>query len=105
LGRSHPHSSREGLGARACASSAATHGRTADGNVKGLFFDDRGCKRRLRASHDASESNGVSVLEVSVDGRDYDASFDGDQVDADQRDAYPSVNDNALVENSIEHVN
>src|SRR5262249_8191013 len=44
------------------------------------------------------------VLQVCVDRRDDDTCFDGDEVDADQRDADPGVDDNSLVEHAVEDV-
>src|SRR6185369_9719069 len=39
-----------------------------------------------------------------VDRRHHDARFDGDQVDTDERDAYPGIDDDALVEHAVEDV-
>ena len=57
---------------------------------------------RLRDRCDLTDRLGV--LEVGVDRRDDDASFDRDEVDADQRNADPRVDDDPLVEDAIEHV-
>ena len=46
----------------------------------------------------------LRVLQVGVDGRHHDARFDGDQIDADERDTDPGVDDDTLVQHSIEHV-
>src|SRR5262249_6992839 len=46
----------------------------------------------------------LGVLQVCVDRRDDDTCFDGDEVDADQRDADPGVDDNSLVEHAVEDV-
>src|SRR5581483_9433132 len=64
-----------------------------------------GHRLQLRTRHDAGKTNGVGVLEVSVDGRDHDARLNRDQIDADEGDAHPGVNDDALVEYPIKDVN
>jgi hypothetical protein len=47
----------------------------------------------------------VGVFQIRLNRRYDDASFNRDEVDADQRYANPCVDDDALVENVIEHVN
>src|SRR6266850_1844411 len=54
--------------------------------------------RRRRRADDFGE------LQVSRDRRDNDACLDRDQVDADERDADPGVDDDALVEHPIENL-
>src|ERR1700687_5055236 len=46
----------------------------------------------------------VGVPQVSVDGGDDHTCFDGDEVDADERHAHPSVDDDALVQDAVEHI-
>src|SRR5262249_59845007 len=46
----------------------------------------------------------LRVLEVRVDGGDDDPRLDGDEIDADQRHAHPGIDDDSLVQYSIEHV-
>src|SRR5208283_870319 len=49
------------------------------------------------------QANGLGVLEVRLDRRDHDASFDGKQLDADQGDLGPSVDDDTLVQDPVDH--
>src|SRR5439155_5501686 len=57
------------------------------------------CRRRCRRCADD-----VAELQVSRDRGDNDASLDRDQVDADERDADPGIDDDALVEHPIENL-
>src|SRR5437667_33877 len=52
----------------------------------------------------ASASHRFRVLQVRVDRRHHDARLDGDEVDTNQRDADPRVDDDPLVEHTIEDV-
>src|ERR1700704_5550728 len=45
------------------------------------------------------------VLQVRVNRRHHHARFNGDEVDANQRHAHPRIDDNSLVEYTIENVN
>src|SRR5512141_1869673 len=56
----------------------------------------------LRYRRDAPDRFGV--FQVRVDRGDHDAGLDRDEVDADERNADPRVDDNPLVEDSIEDV-
>jgi hypothetical protein len=49
-------------------------------------------------------TNGIGVAQIGVDRRDNDTRFNRDQVNANQGDAHPCVDDDPLVENAIEHV-
>src|ERR1700730_12563597 len=63
-----------------------------------LAFD-----RRLR--HRGNRANRFGVLQVGFDRRHHDARLDGDQIDPHQRDANPCVDDDSLVQHSVENVN
>ena len=73
---------------------------------RGVLRDDVLVRRqlRLRARHRRHLADRFRVLQVGVDRGDDDARFDGDQVDADERDADPGVDDDALVEHAVENV-
>src|SRR5450755_1996159 len=45
------------------------------------------------------------VLQVCVDRRDDNAGLDGDQIDADEGDSHPRIDDDAFVENPVEDIN
>src|SRR5580692_2661497 len=49
-------------------------------------------------------SDGVGTIQVRRDRGHDDPRLDRDQVDADQRDAHPCVDDDPLVKNTVEHV-
>jgi hypothetical protein len=51
------------------------------------------------------EAHCFRVFEVCLDRCDYDARFDGHEIDSNQRDANPGVDDDALVEDAIENIN
>ena len=60
---------------------------------RGVFGDDtlvRGCNFGLRTGDRSDLSDGFRVLQIRIDGCDDDASFDGDEVDPDQRDTRPT---------------
>jgi hypothetical protein len=44
------------------------------------------------------------VVQVGLKGGDDHSRFDGQQVDADERKAHPTINDDAFVQHSVEHV-
>src|ERR1043166_2140969 len=50
------------------------------------------------------QADGLGVLQVGVNRGDDDARLDRDQVNADERDANPRVNDDAFVQHAVEHV-
>src|SRR6266702_5553803 len=56
------------------------------------------------ASNRTDRADGLRVAQVGVDRSDHDAGFDRDQVDADQGDAYPRVDDDAFVQNAVKDV-
>src|SRR5207245_8579696 len=45
----------------------------------------------------------VGVLEIGLDGRDHDPSFDMDKVDAHERHPAPAVNDHAFVQDAVQN--
>lgn len=65
----------------------------------------RGRSHSLKGSRrDADLSERLSKLKIRGDGSDNDTRFKSDQVDPDERDTYPGVNDDALVENAVQNV-
>ena len=46
----------------------------------------------------------LGVLEVRVDRCDHDACFNGDQVDANERDPDPGVDDDTFIQDPVEYV-
>jgi hypothetical protein len=58
----------------------------------------------LWAADDAYQADGIGVLQVSIDGRDYNARLNRDQVNTDEGDTYPRVNNDAFVQYTIENV-
>lgn len=48
------------------------------------------------------QTNGRGVLEPPLDAGNYDASLDGDKLNADNRDSYKGIDDNAFVKYAIE---
>src|SRR4051794_31400497 len=52
----------------------------------------------------SSDADRLRVFEVGVDGRDDDARLDSHQVDPDQGDSHPGIDDDSLVEHTIEDV-
>src|SRR5438034_2980008 len=54
--------------------------------------------------HRRNLADRFGVLQVRVDRRHHHARFHGDEIDADQRDTHPGVDDDALVEHAIENV-
>src|SRR5215475_14071990 len=97
-----------GLRAAPAATSAAAGGASLELSPEGGVFSndfliplalDRGLRNR------ADRPDGFRVLQICVDRRDHDARLDGDQIDPHQRNADPCVDDDPLVEYSIEDVN
>ena len=60
---------------------------------------------QLRTRHQTGQSHCVGVLQVGIDGRDHDARFDRDQVDADQGNSNPGVDHDAFIQDSIQYIN
>jgi hypothetical protein len=58
-----------------------------------------------RAGSRRREAYCFRVFEVRLDRRDDDTRFDGYEIDSNQRDANPGVDDDTLVENAIENIN
>src|SRR6185437_8465625 len=68
-----------------------------------LRFDERpGQLTRPRAG--SRETHCFRVLEICIDGRDDDARFNSHEVNTDQRDTDPGIDDDTLVEHSVEDV-
>src|SRR5579864_3713141 len=88
------------------ASGAALHG-TLDRSLgtglsrRKLLASGRECGWARNRSRDAHR---FSVAQIGIERSDHDAGFDGDQVNAHQRDANPRVDDDAFVEDTIEDV-
>ena len=59
---------------------------------------------RLRPRDRRDLPDGFRIFQVRIDGGDDHAGFDGDEVDPDQRDAHPGVDDDALVQDAVENV-
>ena len=59
--------------------------------------------RGARCGGERREPDRFRVAEVRVDGRDDDARFDGEDLDADDRDAHPGVDHDPLLEDHVEH--
>jgi hypothetical protein len=68
------------------------------------FFDFLGAFSQRRAGNQTCETDSVSILEVSINGRDDYAGLYRNQVNADQRNADPGINDDAFVEYSIKNI-
>src|ERR1044071_9639403 len=64
------------------------------------FASGRDCRSR----HRGGQTYGLSVLQVSIDGSNHYTGFNRDQVDTHQRNSDPSVDHDALVEDTIEDV-
>src|SRR5207237_5330208 len=80
------------LGALRCARPRLCH----------LLVDSTSAEcRTSRRSHEAES---IGVPEIRVDGGDDDPRFDCHEVDADERDPDPGIDDDALVENAVEDV-
>src|SRR5437879_1345854 len=79
-------------------------GRRSRGNGQATPDQPRGSIDRPRERHRRHFSHGFPVLPIRRDRRDDDTSLDGDEVDADERDAHPGVDDDALVEHAIQNV-
>src|SRR5689334_11747199 len=57
-----------------------------------------------RTRHRCCNADSLRVLQVRIDrGHDH-AGLDGHQIDSDERDAYPCVDDDALVQNTVENI-
>jgi hypothetical protein len=63
-----------------------------------------GAKLAKRAGSRRSEAHCFRVLEVSLDRGDDDARFNSHEIDTDEGNANPCVDDDALVENAIENI-
>src|SRR5438552_1499996 len=57
-----------------------------------------------RPRRGSGRADGFGVLQVRIDGRHHDAGFNGDEVDTYEGDSDPRVDDDALVEDAVEHV-
>src|SRR5581483_5696750 len=60
---------------------------------------------QLRSRHEAGHADCLGVFQISVNGGDDDARFHRDQVNADQRNSDPGINDDAFVQHAVENVN
>jgi hypothetical protein len=60
---------------------------------------------KLRTAYRRHESDSVSILQVSVDGRDYHAGLDRNQVNTDEGNAHPCVDHNTFVQYAIKYIN
>ena len=92
----------------AAARNAAGSGATLElGSECGVFGKDFLIRLGLhrRPAHGRRRTHRLGVLQVRIDRRHHDARFNGDEVDADQRDAHPRVDDDSLVQHAIEDVN
>src|SRR5262249_21681403 len=89
------------------AASAAARPAIELGPEGGVFSNDflipLAFDRRLRNRSDRADRFGV--LQVRIDRSDHDARLDGNQIDTDQRDADPCIDDDPLIEYSIKDVN
>src|SRR5690348_9460990 len=70
--------------------------------LNGQFRFRAGAK--LWSRNQAGKTNGIGVLQIRVDGCHHDACFNRDQVNADEGDAHPGVNNDALVQYSVEDI-
>src|SRR5579864_7424741 len=88
------------------ARSCASHDRRAR-NATGRFHLDlrNFFASQLWARDQARQSDSVRILQIGVDrSHDY-AGLHRDEVNADQRNADPGIDDDTFVENPVEHVN
>src|SRR5690242_20097420 len=69
------------------------------GNLLFLF-----CSSELRPRYQACESYRVSILQVGVDGGHDHARLYSNEIDADERNAYPGVNYDTFVQYAVEYV-
>src|SRR6266536_6166813 len=70
------------------------------GNHRGLLAHGG----EARARDWRGDAHSFRIPEVGIDGGDHDARLHGDQVDPDERDADPCVDDDPLIEDAIEYV-
>src|SRR5688500_8225900 len=63
-----------------------------------------GANALARARDRRGDADGFGILQVRIDRCDDDPRLDGDQVDPDERDTYPGVDDDTLVADAIEDV-
>jgi hypothetical protein len=61
--------------------------------------------RSVPLSGCGGQTDRLSVLQVSLDGRDDDSRFNGEDLDADQGNPHPGVDDHTLVEDPINDFN
>src|SRR5215470_4435588 len=97
-----------GLPAATLRNSSTPRGGTLELGAKGRIF---GCELFIRLAFDSRSrgrrrcADSLGVLQIRIDrGNDY-ARFNGDQVDAHEGHPDPGVDDDPLVEDTIEHVN
>ena len=90
------------------STSLAVSGRTTRANRTACGFHHGDflfrCRPELRARNQPRETHRIGVLQVRIDGGHDDAGFDCDEVDADQRNADPSVNYDAFVQDPIQYI-
>src|SRR5205814_571026 len=99
-----------GLGARAGAR-APTTSAVGDSSPElspegGVFSNDFLIPPALDGGlrHRGHLTDGFRVLQVSIDRCDHDACLNGDEVDPDQRDTHPGIDDDPLIQYSVEDV-
>jgi len=68
------------------------------------LFAFSGALTQRWARNQTCETNSVSILEVGINGRDDYASLNRNQVNADQRNADPGIDNDSFVEYSIENI-
>jgi hypothetical protein len=70
-----------------------------------LFFN-RLCSARPKcgSGYSRRKTYRFSIFQISVNRCHDDASFDSDQIDTNQRNAYPRIHDDTFVENTIKYV-
>src|SRR5581483_2215174 len=60
--------------------------------------------RELRPRNQSDQTHGIGIFKVSVNGGDHNPSLHRDQVNADQRNPDPGVNDDAFVQYPVKNI-
>jgi hypothetical protein len=58
----------------------------------------------LRPRHKANKSDRIGIFQIGVNGGDDYARFDGNQINSDQGDTNPGINDDSFVQYAIENI-
>src|SRR5262249_10839661 len=69
------------------------------------FLTTFGTSSNRWPGNSGSQSDRLGIFEIGIYGSNHDASLDRYQIYADQRYSYPRIDYNALVQDSIKHIN